>query len=316
MMMSTRKNEKKVGSLHTIDECAANGGETIAQQQQQQRRRSSARKRKSDDIVDDEGGPDKQISYPEFTDDDDDDDVNERPVLLNSREAFFDKNSPHSYQTPAAICKSDAGGERIIRSSKSFFDDGDDTSYKVDSDAFSPRKSPPTFQKRPLLTISSIIGGVSPCGVDELFYGCNMLSSWKRPGVYSDEEDDNDNDNDTEDEENDDCIISGHEIKRQDAKDNIREHLSFPKNLGKEFVPQHHDESRQATDSGSSTRRMIRRSPSSRETTLESNSRHKLSSSGKMFRRTDINKVTEIHWDEQVMDNDTLEKMAKLSFTS
>ena len=243
------------------------------------------------------------------------DDVNERPVLLNIREAFFDKSSRRSYQTPAAlttICKSDAGGERIIRSSNSFSDDGDDISYKVSSD--SPRQSPQTFQKRPLLTISSIIGGVSPCGVDELFYGCNMLSSWKRPLVYSDEEDDNDND--TEDEENDDYIISGHEIKRQDAKHNIREHLSFPENLGKEFVSQNHDESRQATDSSNSTRRMIRRSPSSRETTLESNSRHKLSSSGKMFRRTDINKVTEIHWDEQVMDNDTLEKMAKLSFTS
>ena len=308
MMMSNKRSEKKVGSLFAIDECAGNDGETIGNlvPQQQQLRRSSARKRKSDDIIDDVG---------ESTDDDDDDDVNERPVLLNIREAFFDKDSRRSYQTPvalAAICKSDAGGERIIRSSNSFSDDGDDISYKVSSD--SPRQSPQTFQKRPLLTISSIIGGVSPCGVDELFYGCSMLSSWKRPLVYSDEEDDNDND--TEDEENDDYIISGHEIKRQDAKHNIREHLSFPENLGKEFVSQNHDESRQATDSSNSTRRMIRRSPSSRETTLESNSRHKLSSSGKMFRRTDINKVTEIHWDEQVMDNDTLEKMAKLSFTS
>mmetsp|Transcript_8674 Transcript_8674/g.20715 ORF Transcript_8674/g.20715 Transcript_8674/m.20715 type:complete len:134 (+) Transcript_8674:153-554(+) len=90
----------------------------------------------------------------------------------------------------------------------------------------------------------------------------------------------------------------------------VREHLSFPKHLGKEYTPQLEESPRERKTTV--INRNIRRSPSSRLTTLESDSRHKLPGS-KMFRRTDINKVTEIHWDEEVLDTATLEQMAKLS---
>jgi hypothetical protein len=32
-----------------------------------------------------------------------------------------------------------------------------------------------------------------------------------------------------------------------------------------------------------------------------------------MFRQTDVDNVTEIHWEEKVLDTSTLEMMAKLS---
>mmetsp|Transcript_50596 Transcript_50596/g.56485 ORF Transcript_50596/g.56485 Transcript_50596/m.56485 type:complete len:292 (-) Transcript_50596:79-954(-) len=290
----TTKNNEIEGSSLTIDKYVGNV-ETMKKHAPQQLRRNSTRKRKSGDIIDDVG-PDKLISYPGFTSD-----LNEKPVLVNSRDAFFDNNSRRSLAT---ICSLD--DERIIKPSKSFFDDhDDDESYEVNNN-YSSRKSPSNFQKRPLL--NSIVGDGSPCGVDDFFYGCNVISSWKRPLAWSDEDDDEDN----EDEENDNPSILGIEMKRQDTEENIREHLSFPKTLGEEFVSLY-DESREVENSGSS-RRMIRRSSSSRVTTLEENSRHKLPGS-KMFRQTDISKVTAIHWDEKVMDDDTLGKMAKLSFS-
>jgi len=291
--MTTKKNEIE-GALLTIDKYVENG-ETMGKHAPQQLRRNSTRKRKSGDIIDG-AGPDKQISYPGFASN-----VNENPVLVNSRDAFFDNNSRRSLAT---ICSLD--DERIIKSSKSFFDEHDDDVSYEGNDNYLSHKTSSNFQKKPLH--SSIVGDGSPCGVDDFFYGCNVISSWKRPLAWSDEDDDNGN----EDEENDNPSILSNEMKRQDTKDNIREHLSFPKTLGEEFVSLY-DESRQSENSHS-PRRMIRRSSSSRVTTLEENSRHKLPGS-KMFRQTDISKVTAIHWDEKVMDNDTLEKMAKLSFS-
>jgi hypothetical protein len=50
----------------------------------------------------------------------------------------------------------------------------------------------------------------------------------------------------------------------------------------------------------------------SRTITLESDSRHKLPGA-KMFRQTDVDKVTEIHWEEKVVDTTAIDLMAKLS---
>ena len=88
------------------------------------------------------------------------------------------------------------------------------------------------------------------------------------------------------------------------------EHLSFPEHLGKGNISQSEESHRERKNVA--VNRTIRRTPSSRLTTLESDSRHKLPGS-KMFRRTDINRVTEIHWDEEVLDTKTLEQMANLS---
>lgn len=152
-------------------------------------------------------------------------------------------------------------------------------------------------------------GGGSPLSVvDELFtgfYGC--MPRWECSLPWrGDSEDDDDT---QEEEEGENCVMR-RDMTQHDAEA-IREHLSFPKYLGKESASQSVEESCRERNN-TSINRKIHRTPSSRLTTLETDSRQKLPGS-KMFRRTEISKVTEIHWDEKVLDTATLEQMAKLS---
>lgn len=270
-------------------------------------RMASTRKRKSDDIG--ETNLDKFERSPDFT-------VvtrHDKPVIVNYQEAFFDKNSPHPHErqptgSPAIRFNTN---ERAIKPAKSFFDDDDERVPCENSKVASPKSSPRGFRKEFKRASSHTCGGgASPLSVvDELFtgfYGC--MPQWECSLPWRG---DHDSDGESEDEENDCDTIVRLGISRQDPEA-VREHLSFPKHLGKEFVSKPINESRRDRNIAS-LNRTIRRTPSSRLTTLESDSRQKLPGSSKMFRRTEINEVTEIHWDEQVLDTATLEKMAELS---
>mmetsp|Transcript_16766 Transcript_16766/g.38718 ORF Transcript_16766/g.38718 Transcript_16766/m.38718 type:complete len:298 (+) Transcript_16766:254-1147(+) len=293
--------------------------------------RKSARKRKSDDIADvdlDE----LNASLPEFFSSHE---LTAKPTILNSRDAFFDKKDsfgPHITNSPV---EHSIGTERVIRTAKSFIDDDDRIAGSPSSNIFSPspRKTPIKFRRDSYtksLQKSSVVG--TPCGVvDELFtgiYGC--MPSWECSLPWTEESDD-----DSADDE----IYRNGRVHRDAAghdANGMREHLSFPRHLGREYASQSEEKNserknktfdrkirrspslRPMTEESVQDRKhttinqTIRRSPSSRLTTLESDSRHKLPGS-KMIRRTEINQVTEIHWDEEVLDTKTLEQMAKLS---
>lgn len=252
----------------------------------------SSRKRKNDDVI---GVVDPDPDYySKFASSEEL--VNEKPVLENCQDAFFDKNSSsrRDYRAPTALAAlrfSSEADERIIKPAKSFFDDEEDSTkqeYHCDEYASPHTKPQKRTNNRPLL-LSSIVGGGSPCGVDELLYGCNVMSSWKRAF------DDDDIGNDDVAKNNHSTTKDGYKMMK--GRNNAKESdLSIPKLMkkNKDFV----EENRQAQNSRSSIR-SIRRSSSSRS---------------KMFRQTDINRVTEIHWDKQVMDDDTLQRMAQLSF--
>ena len=263
-------------------------------------RRNLAKKRKSEETGD--ISLDQSANVSDFARND----LIAKPTVLNSRDAFFVTNNSGSSEltdSPIKICMDK---ERVIKTAKSFFDD-DNRIVPVSSNIHSPRRSPTSFrrelQTKPLHNTSN---GGTPCGVvDELFtgfYGC--MPSWECSLPWTE----NDTD-ESDDEENRRYGILRHGTERHDAKA-IREHLSFPKHLGKEHVSQSEESHREQKNAA--VNRTIRRSPTSRLTTLESDSRHKLPGS-KMFRRTDINIVTEIHWDQEILDTKTLEKMAKLS---
>lgn len=132
----------------------------------------------------------------------------------------------------------------------------------------------------------------SPCSVAALTRGCGACF-WERSLAWSEDDDD----------DTDDGIV--HPVQNHQSKI-IREHLSVPKHLGKEFA-----ETQEVRKSRPRTTH-IRRPSSSRTITLETDSRHKMPGA-KMFRQTDVDKVTEIHWEEKVLDTTALEMMAKLS---
>lgn len=260
-----------------------------------------ARKRKCDDIGDD--SPDDSFSISDFVRSD----SITKPTILNSRDAFFDKNHAFTSLLTDSPAESSIDKECVIKTSKSFFDDGK-CEDREGSYRYTPRRSPTSF-RRELQTkpMNSVTYGGTPCGVvDELFtglYGC--MPSWECSLPWT--EDDSD---ESDDEPSQRYGMVHRDITRHDPKA-IREHLSFPKHLGKEYV----SKTEQASPPQRKNRtfnRTIRRSPSSRLTTVESDSRQKLPGS-KMIRRTEINRVTEIHWDEEVLDMKTLEQMAKLS---
>ena len=318
-------------------------------------RRKSAKKRKSDDIADvdlDE----LTKSLPDFFPSDE---LIAKPSILNSRDAFFDKNDSFgSHLTDSPVARS-IGTERVLRTSKSFIDDDDRAAGSPAETIFSPRprRSPIKFRRdshTKSLQNSSVVG--TPCGVvDELFTGFySCMPECSLP--WTEESDDDSIDDEIYRYGRGHRNTVGHDAK------GMREHLSFPKHLGREYVSQSeekHPERKNRTivrtirtspssrptteESGQESKdmtvhrtihrspssrpaaeesdqdhkhitvdRTIRRSPSSRLTTLESDSRQKLPGS-KMIRRTEINRVTEIHWDEEVLDTKTLEQMAKLS---
>ncbi len=282
----------------------------------------STRKRKSEDIVED--GPNESTGAQEFARSDPfprpttplncRDLFFEKPTTpLNSRDAFFDKNNSRTTSlltdSPA---DSDVETECFIKSSKSFFGDIN-CKESEESGGFTtpPRRSPTSFrqelQKKPF---NHSPHGDTPCGVvDELFTGFySCMPAWDCAMPWRENEDDGADDSDDE--------VGHHryDIVRRDATRHdalVIQQLSFPKQLGKEFVSQM--EQNQQERQNKTLSRTIRRTPSSRLATLESDSRQKMAGGSKMRRRTELNTVTEIHWDEKVLDLKTLENMAKLS---
>ncbi|KAL3915181.1 MAG: hypothetical protein SGILL_005767 [Bacillariaceae sp.] len=136
--------------------------------------------------------------------------------------------------------------------------------------------------------------GDSPCSVAAITRGCGACF-WERSLAWSEDED-----------SDDDSIVHSRMIMRSGS---ITEHLSVPEHLGKEFVEA---KTRIAGPARSSRGGVpLRRPPTSRTVTLETDSRHKLPGA-KMFRQTDVDKVTEIHWEEKVLDDSAIDLMAQL----
>eukprot|EP00536_Pseudo-nitzschia_multiseries_P005493 jgi/Psemu1/12676/gm1.12676_g len=311
-----------------------------------QTRTKSTRKRKSDDIGD--NAVDEFPGCPEFTTSV----RSEKLTVANCQEAFFDKHSPRgqSISPDESEGVPFKGNDRVLKPTKSFFDEDERVPYAVNNTASPPQTPRPYRQEFYKMSSSTsmqtptpshyCMGVASPLSVmlaststptpshyctgagsplsvvDELFtgfYGC--MPQWEcalpwRDDSEDDYDDTKDNDDEEDDDDDGDWIIR-RSVSRQDAE-SVREHLSFPKHLGKEYVSQPTAEESRRERNTPSISRAIRRTPSSRLTTLESDSRQKMPGS-KMFRRTEINKVTEIHWDEKVLDTSTLERMARLS---
>ena len=297
--MTVKNNVYKVSSFTELNKL---GLQEAIETTEPKMKRDSARKRKSDHIVDE--CLDDSTAAPDFTRND----LISKPSPLNSRDAFFDKKNSRSgaQRLPDSPVGSSIDKECVLKTSKSFFND-DDCEDREANNRYSPRRSPTSFRREvQMKPLHNGANAGTPCGVvDELFtglYGC--MPSWECSLPWA-EDDAEDSDNDVSER----FGTLHRDTARHDAKA-IREHLSFPKHLGREYISQSeefHLEQKKRT-----VNRTIRRSPSSRLTTVESDSRHRLSGS-KMFRRTDINRVTEIHWDEEVLDTKTLEQMAKLS---
>jgi hypothetical protein len=169
---------------------------------------------------------------------------------------------------------------RGLRNASHIMEEAEKSDFNLPSAPVSPsfRK----IQYRNSSNNSSLYEGDSPCGVDALTRGCGACF-WERSLAWSED-----------DEDSDDSIF----YTDYGPSSSLRDHLSVPEHLGKEHM-------------NDGRRSPIRRS-SSRIITVESDSRHKLPSA-KMFRQTDVDNVTEIHWEEKVLDTSTLEMMAKLS---
>lgn len=149
----------------------------------------------------------------------------------------------------------------------------------------------PLFRHYRHQSSSSHESGESPCSVAALTRGCGACF-WERSLAWSEDEDDDD-----------DGILHPSLTNRVN---DIREQLSVPKHLGKEFIEaQEHYQ-------GHAPHKHIRRASSSRVVTLETDSRRK-TRGHKMFRQTDVDKVTEIHWEEKVLDTTAIDLMAQLS---
>mmetsp|Transcript_3083 Transcript_3083/g.4878 ORF Transcript_3083/g.4878 Transcript_3083/m.4878 type:complete len:325 (-) Transcript_3083:88-1062(-) len=255
-------------------------------------RRHSMRKRKSDEL----SGVDlSQLGFaknPDTYPSSNDPPPQQKSALDNIGDVFSDMNSRW---------------QRAFQQGMGYHDDEDDEKEdhprldlvgrsnlkplmdEVDSGEVRPPPLPtsPTFRKIEYKHSSSLEGD-SPCSVEMFSRGCGACF-WERSLAWSEDDDD-----DTED----DGIVQP-STTALFANTSLREHLSVPKHLGKEFaqIPERKGHFRRS---------------SSREVTVESDSRHRLPSA-KMFRQTDIDNVTEIHWEEKVLDTSTLEMMAKLS---
>lgn len=185
------------------------------------------------------------------------------------------------------------------------------------------RRTPgPSFPKSPALQ-PYIQEGESPCAVNSFFSrGC--VSFWERSLAWSeDEEDDSDDSNNHSLRA---CKNRGHirnKSNNSSSSSVVRDLLSVPKHLGKQYAPLESASVVTPTDAPNNrpkvrhsiSRRSSRNSlnSNSRNRTLETDFRHRKGS--KMFRQTEIDNVTEIHWDEQLVDLDSaaLDLMAKLS---
>jgi len=306
-------------------------------------RRNSPKKRKSDDIID--GTFEESTNVTEFVDND----SITKPTLLNCRDAFFDQKDYDDFTPIYTPTESGGNKERVIKISKSFFDEDDREEYQPINRY--PSRSPTSYRREqePKPLHSGSMGG-TPCGVvDELFggfYGCmpslECALPWREHQLSDDDDDLSYHASPSSSpytyqvhaspsspytyQVKSSALQAQSKTVRRDPKD-IREHLSFPEHLGREYVSQ--SEEGQIERKNTAGNRMIRRprqpssrptndrtihrTPSSRLTTIETDSRQRLPGS-KMIRRTDVNQVTEIHWDEKVLDISTLEQMAaKLS---
>lgn len=281
----------------------------------------SARKRKSEEIV--EESPNEPSSTPEFARRDafprPTTPLNSRELFfekpttpLNSRDAFFDKNnSRNTSLLTDSPADSYVDTECVIKSSTSFIDDINHKDREGSGRFTTPSRSSTGFrQERQRKPFNHSPHGDTPCGVvDELFtgfYGC--MPAWECAMPWREDEDDD------SDESDDEGNYGRYGIVRRDATRHdahVIQQLSFPKQLGKEYIS--HMEKSEAERQNKTLSRTIRRTPSSRLTTLESDSRQKMAGGSKMRRQTELNTVTEIHWDEKVLDLKTLENMAKLS---
>jgi hypothetical protein len=114
--------------------------------------------------------------------------------------------------------------------------------------------------------------GESPCGVDAFESG--RVYFWQRSLAWS--------------EDGDESPQIGHD------QDDIRQHLSVPEKLGREYA-----------DNKRETQKSLR------QLALEKDFRCRVSTT-ESFRQTDVDKITQIRWEEKVLDATNLE-MANLS---
>lgn len=215
--------------------------------------------------------------------------------LNSSGRAIFDSNS---HWRDAFMHEShslyDQNGAKLIRPSKDIFENARsllDRIETADSDLEKSIESsalvtPTLFRSSVYTKQHSSFEGDSPCAVDAIARGC--FSFWDRSLAWSEDDDDEDD-------------RSIHEPHIHGKAGDVLEYLSVPKHLGMKDSPSQPEFVRP-----SSTQSI------SRVRTLESTSRHKLSSA-KCFRQTDLDNVTEIHWDEKVVDTSALGMMANLS---
>lgn len=246
-------------------------------------RRDSTRKRKSDEL----SAVDlSQLMYEQASENPsgtEQQNSNGGLVLgMNSRwhNSFMQDLDRHDDQNDASSLWPSDGH---MGSAKSLFDEIETNESDLANSTSSLASRTPILFRPPVCTKQqSSFEGDSPCAVDAFTGPC--FSFWDRSLAWSEDDD--------EDE---------HGINEPHWRSgNVLEHLSVPKHLGKEHAPPQQVFTRPS------------RQPMSRLRTLESDSRHKLSSA-KMFRQTDIDNVTEIHWEEKVLDTSELELMAKLS---
>jgi hypothetical protein len=115
--------------------------------------------------------------------------------------------------------------------------------------------------------------GESPCGVDAFESG--RVYFWQRSLAWSEDGDES--------------------PQMRHDQDDIRKHLSVPAKLGREYAENKCDTQK-----------------SLRELALEKDFRIRASTM-KSFRQTYVDKITQIHWEEKVLDATDLEKMANLS---
>jgi hypothetical protein len=151
--------------------------------------------------------------------------------------------------------------------------DEDDGADKISSKGALVPKSP-TFRQGTKTSQGSGKGD-SPCGVDNFESG--RVYFWQRSLAWSEDGEDT--------------------PKPYQDQDDVRNHLSVPEKLGREyaddnqFVPQ----------------------KSLRQLSLENNVRSKGHSTPISFQRIDMDATTRIHWEEKVLDASDLEMIAKLS---
>jgi hypothetical protein len=243
-------------------------------------RTNAMRKRKSDEL--------SRVDLSQLVFEQLSENSTEMAGLGNMGYAIFDSNSQwRNAFTHETDSNHDQNRAALVRPSREFdhsislFDRIETTDSDLGKSTGSSAPVTPTLFRPPVTKQHSSFEGDSPCAVDALTRGC--FSFWDRSLAWSEDDDDE---------------YSIHEP--QGKTGDVLDFLSVPKHLGVEDSP---PQSEFYWPPSRSTARVR---------TLESASRHKLPSA-KCFRQTDIDNVTEIHWEEKVLDTNALGMMAKLS---